>query len=312
MSEPSHPITTAKGNSVLTLILAAVSVFTPFFTSIQGAQLLAAVLALVIVWVFFGEFRAVLRRRAKPITIALPLISLAIIGGVTAFATWAVDSRPKAAPAVTMQDISAAVTNALAGQRASQPPLSPAPVSPAPARDVTYRVVVDEPKRPITPDPTLSPHSPPAIDDHFVASVRRSIARSRIGGEAWRVCIGKQGKLAHDLYGFIGEAVDIQNEYNAGHNDKKMLSGLVAWYDKVEHYFADNKDGLPAVTMFQLANEGQGQHTFLGIHDTGFHAWASMDAKRKVLEAIRDDITKKSCDDARDAAISACSENNTC
>ena len=77
-----HPITTPKGTAVLTLILAVIGVFAPFFTSLQTAQLFAVVAVMVIVWLYAEEARDCVKSKSGYLRMIAPVASIVIIFGV--------------------------------------------------------------------------------------------------------------------------------------------------------------------------------------------------------------------------------------
>lgn len=308
MQSASHPITTPKGTAALTIILAVIGVFTPFVTSLQAAQLFAVVAVLVIVWLYAAEAWDCLKSRSGYKRLLSPAISLLVICGVAVSATVIVSEQKKPTPvaAITLADVSSAVNDAL--KRNNSVP--PEKVIVQPERTVDYRVIIAEP--PLQPAPQQAQRPKIASPADFEDDLRKQINRIRAGTDAQTACITRQSKLSMGLYSLIADAARMQNTYHDGRNSKKMVADLAAWIPQVEQYFAVNKDDLPDVEMFRLASQGQDARTFLGINQSGLRAWAEMDAKRHALELMAKQVSARSCEAIRTAAVAKCSEDKTC
>lgn len=312
MAKPTHPITTPKGSSVLTLILAVTGVFTPFFASLEGALILAVVLALVIVWIYSGEIKAVATKKARPNVLALPGFAILIIAGVASFATWSVDSKPKTASAITTQDISALLDRALAQRQAPQQLAMPNAPTATPDHNVTYRVVIAEPSQRISPPvPRPSPQSTFDVGE-FSRKIKESSARRKVSWDAELKCSNDNQALTMGLFAIDVKAVDYLNEFVYGKNDRNMISHLDAWKNSVREFYNSHKDRLPDIIAFEVAKGGRVQSGFLGIHAAGAQAWGEMEAKRKVLNALSDEITRRSCETVGKAALAECIEQGKC
>ena len=185
MGEDSkHPITTPKGTTVLTVILAVIGVFTPFFTSLVAAQFFAAVAEVVIVWIYWEEARATFGSKSGYARLALPAISMVLIGFMAIGATSIVDSRSSLPPPITISEVKDAVNSALSGQPQAPPP-TPIQTPSGP----NYRVIVEQPT--YLPDRSAAPKSEgqhPAIrsvnDPDILEPVLRRAKRSQVGSEA--------------------------------------------------------------------------------------------------------------------------------
>jgi hypothetical protein len=88
------------------------------------------------------------------------------------------------------------------------------------------------------------------------------------------------------LYALLAEAVNAENEYAIGKDDKKIVRAYNAWLVKVEATFAANKSIVGDVTAFEKARDPDSRPTFLLIHNTGSHAWANFRAKNDALQSI--------------------------
>ena len=309
--EEMHPITTPKGASLLTVILAVIGVFAPFFTTLESAQLFTAVALLVIVWLYWSEVRNAFRNRAGFTGLVLPSLAILIILGVALFATLKVQGQPTPAPgpgpALTAKDVSTLIADALKQEHPSSPP----PLDRATTgRPETYRIVIQDPPPRRAPPVRAAPRTDPSST--ILEETIRDVARNGVGLKAKSACWSEQIEVSAGLYHLIVDAANAQNGYAYDKNDKKMVDGLQAWIAKVERFFLSNKTSLPDISIVHLANEEKPQSTFLGIHDSGWRAWASMNAKRKVLEAIQADVNKRSCDSIGKAAIAECVENHSC
>lgn len=306
--ESQHPITTPKGASLLTVILAVIGVFTPFFTSLQAAQLFSVVAVMVIVWIYWGEVRQVSASRSGISVLILPVAAIVIIGGVVIGATWLVDSRPPLPPAITVNDVTSAIDGALKRNQPIVPPPLP------PAHEVVVRQVSPIIIKEAGPAPIVSngPRIISANSPELIENFKKKSARLNAQYDAEIECSISISRTKYDLNQFINEAVAYQNAYYYGHNDKKMTSDLTSWSESVEKYFVENKKILPDVTLFQLANEGQSGSTFLGIHQSGKRAWASMEAKKKVLVSIDNQVSNRPCSLEGAGAVMKCEADKTC
>ena len=84
-----------------------------------------------------------------------------------------------------------------------------------------------------------------------------------------------------------------------------MIADLAKWTPEVQKYLEENKENLPDTSVFSLANATGNFGTF---HRDGLRAWATMDAKRKALEAIQHELSARPCDKIGKAALAESEE----
>lgn len=125
---PEHPITTPRGASALTILLAVVSVFAPFVFNLQAALLFAAVAIVVIGWIYASEARSAIseRRWTSHLNVPLGCIAIIIFIGIVSIKR-VVEQRapPPPPPALSADDVAKRVI-------AMMPKPAPVPEAPPP------------------------------------------------------------------------------------------------------------------------------------------------------------------------------------
>lgn len=314
--DPLHPITTPKGASAFTVILAVIGVFTPFFTSLGTAQFFAVLAIFLIGWLYWSEIVDVFSGLRRVTTLWLPISALIIIVAIASAATLKFNSSSAptltAPPALTISEVTSAVKDALLRSQKA----TPLPTTAPPARD-PYQIFIEE-ARSTNTGATIPMRdevaAPPAkkVDETGYEDLNRRITRMRVGMEPYSHCLTRISKRASGLYGLQVEATNLQNDYAYTRDNDKMVADLADWIAKVEIFFAEHKDQLPDVSVVKLANSDAKVSTFLGLSNSGVRAWASMDAKRKSIEAIARGAGEESCEAAKNAAIVACVAEGKC
>lgn len=304
----SHPITTPKGANLLTVVLTVVGFFIPFFTGLEAAQIVAGLAAIIIAWLYWAEAMDVLNRRVGLKRLALPTLAILIILGVAAIATIKVSSRARPPAALTIGDVSDAVDKAMSKSKSDNPEtvVQTVPVD----RNVTYRTVIEEPMQ--IERPNVLPPKIISANDALSDDLRRRINRMRAGSAEENECNQKVSGIRLGLFGLIAKATRIQNSYGYGQDDKKMVSDLAAWLVEVESFFEKNKTNSLDFNKIKQANYIGKTRTFLGIHDSGYKAWASMDTKRETLEAMQSALGNDSCDQIKKDAEADCAAKGAC
>lgn len=307
-----HPITTPKGTALLTVILAVIGVFTPFFTSLQAAQLFAIVAVLIIAWIYWPEAEALKyprRRKNAQKALILPGVAIVIIASVAIGATWIVNTRTSAPPppALTADDVARAVGEAVGRANPKSEVQKPPPVQ------ETYRIVVEE--APPLPAPApLSKPSPTAKflkpEDVLGDTIKRS-RRSSARFNAELACSSQYGAVRTEMLVLISRAVQYQNAYYYGRDDKLIVDNYNKWSSDVKNLFEQHKSKLPTYQIVELA-QGQKANNFLGIHNSGDTAWGNLDAKSKVLQIISSDMGQAECKAVGAVAVEKCEADKTC
>lgn len=308
-SESNHPITSPKGAAVVTLLLAALGVFTPFFASLALALVFAVIAVVVIAWIYWTDYMSVFEGRASGVKVLLPSLSgIAVI----VMAGLAILGAPKPSvqkPSLTVEDIERVISKA-----------APKDVQPQPERPVIVpreRVTIIEvpsapravqPELPIRRQPNTKPNNESLLDE-----LEKRTARRSAGFDQYYSCLGRYQAIPSKIFDLMFQTTIIQNTYADGRKEKKMVVGLEEWSKKVDAFFKETPEVSEFGKVFYLADDGQGARTFLGIGQKGYRAWASMDAKRKALEALAADLSKdKTCEANRAKAVQQCLDSGAC
>jgi hypothetical protein len=307
--ESDHPITSPKGGAVVTLLLAALGVFTPFFASLALALAFAAVVVGVIAWIYWSDFVAVFERRTSAIKVLLPSFSglSVIVMAVLAILSAQPPSIQK--PSLTVDDIERVVSKAMIREPEEKPNIPPT-VQRERLTVIEVPTVLSAPEpRAITDQKPKRPNS----DDSALENVRRQSARMKAGREEYYSCLQTFVQIGRRISQLNFEATVIQNRYADGRDEKKMVGGLGEWTKKVDVFFKETPQVVYYQKAFNLANQGEGVRTFLGIGQNGYRSWASIDAKRKSLEVLAEDVAKdETCEANRGKAVQKCLDDKTC
>lgn len=315
-----HPITTAKGNAAVTVILAVVGVFLPFLADLIYAQVFSVIAVIVILWLYADDIREVLSGKGRHLQLAAPLFSILLIAGVAVAATVAAHHRAKTVTALTKEDLAQAMNEM--SSKFGKPslhsallPTSSSTTSPS-SKPPVYHIIVQEPPQPVVKSPMPTQMSPTAKKTDgtrdYVDDLRKTIARQKVGSKVWKACTDRQSELISGLAGLIGEATVMQNSYVYNRDDKKVVTDLQKWITDSKEFFANHKDYLPDYNVIEFANQDKNMKSFLGIHGDANRAWGRIDAKRKVVASILYDTEKKDCNVEQQAAIAQCVEDHTC
>lgn len=308
--ESPHALTSPKGGTALAILLTMAGVF----INLQSAKWIGMVAALLILWLYSDEIRACWGKRAPLRILVAPALAITFVGILVVGSTLAVNSRPANAPAnsLTLNDIQRVVHDAVQGQ-------DPKPSSLTPESHPLPPIVIQEPPEIRFPSdtarsaPATPVHSLKDDGDPVVQNLKKTIKRSEAGKKEWLDCLGEQTKITLGLNKLINSAIEMQNAFYFGKNDKKIANDLNTWTKDVKEYFSTNSIISSKYQMFELASEGQDYRGFLDAHATGKRAWAQMDAKVKALEAIQKEwAASQRCEDIKNAAVVKCVESGAC
>jgi hypothetical protein len=306
--DSQHPITTPKGAALVTLLLAVLGVFAPFFASLVVALCFAAVAIGVILWIYWSEIEAVRLKQASGRALIFPGGSVLAIFLVAALAISVPAAAPDEKPTLTLQDVERGVSSALAKVGAISEKPEPAP-TPRPMPD--YRIVIEEPKT-IMPniDSSRTTSAPKAAtQSDYLTAIVKKMERRRVEFDASLECDSARWKLDAALTELVISAANSQNQFHNYNNPKQMLGDYNLWIVKAKDFLQKNKSKLPDASVFDLATGQQTRSIFIG---PGTRAWLSMDAKRQALESLQTQLRAIPCDKIGKAAVVECEENGNC
>lgn len=308
--EGNHPITTPKGDVVFTVIITVIGAFSPFFTSLEFAQGVAALAVIVILWVYHNEAINCIKHRRDYSRLVTPITAIAVILFVVFGATWIVRGRPTdvATPTLSIEDVRRAVQE---GQ--PRPLVTETLSNPVQRIQQIEKIYIPEFEPPAsTPD---SQSSAPQRKDSSSRELEEAIRQSRVsmaGNRSYYECLGIRNKVRAGIYSLTFEARQIQNAYYYGKNDKKIIQERDAWVESVEKFFLNHTEILPSFDHIKLATKGQDYQNILDAKASGKRAWSDLDAKADALELIRDDISDDKCEAERSKALRKCVADGDC
>ncbi len=308
-TDTQHPITTAKGSAAVSIILAVIGVFLPFLTGLIYAQIFAAIACVLIIWLYWGDFRKMGTSELRLGHLVAPLSSVLIILVVALLATIASGKKPEDEPSdVSPQDVSSLVSNAV---ESIAPP--PPKAEPIPTVRPTYQIVIEEPQS-SPPERSLPANQPRNIEDdkELIERIARQSNRFSVGHKAWQTCIDKQLTLTTGLFGLDVAGKKIQDNYAYSRDGHKLIADLNVWNEKVKAFFIQHEDDLPSFDIVDLANQDEQTKTFLGIGGDVSRAFGRLNAKRRVIQSINETIGKRECELTRKAAVADCVEKDKC
>ena len=285
-------MTTPKGASVVSLVLAVFGVFAPFLTGLWVALILAAGMVAVIVWLYFAEARDIAAKGTGQARLAVPAIAIAIIAGVALYSVSVVGNRAHEQRALTMDDLDNAMERLSAKQTTAKPQPQHMPIREAPPRPIRI-VVEDHSERSPVSAPSVSQAAPARKMPTVVESDSLREYMAKLNRDS--ACFKQQMEFTSGLNRLSARAVRIQNDYAYNVDDKKIVTDLGTWKTDAEAYFKKYQQQLPSFEIVRLANSTEKVSTFLGIHNSGYRAWNELDAKRKAMDAVYQDVAQRPC-----------------
>lgn len=213
-------------------------------------------------------------------------------------------TAPAALPAPAKKDVATS-------ESIPAPPL--AAQARAPAIGVT-RVTIREVAVPVAAEPTkisaVTPKQTPIITaDDYIKTYKKSMARDNVSYWASARCERNNLMLEASIVSLTNEAVVSENQFHEYRNTKQIVGDLNKWLPAAEKFIKDNKDKLPDITVFSLANGSARTGLFQG---SGVAAWSILDEKRQALQSIRANIHARQCDIVGKAAMADCEKDDSC
>jgi hypothetical protein len=122
-------------------------------------------------------------------------------------------------------------------------------------------------------------------------------------------CIVQKAKLYNGLIDLDADGARAQNQYFHYKNTRQIVNDLQQWVPRVRIFLEQNRSKLPAAGAFEAARGIKSGGLFPSHGD---EAWSDFNEKRKVLQALEQEVQARDCDIEEKATLGGCDASGNC